>query len=140
MAPPFGFEQTDWIALRDARSTVRLVHFHGIVWAHSNCSRKYHSRGTSFPDNWLFEQPGVLTLRHTPKNTSVGLAVQKASHIRIGEAVPRISGKYLPSQLRTQKLGPELATTGRSGGCGGGGWYTAHATALRRLLSRIRST
>src|SRR5262245_27926021 len=43
-----------------------------------------------------------------PKNTSVALAGQKASHIRVGEATPRLSGKYFPSQLRTQKLGPEL--------------------------------
>src|ERR1700688_4697647 len=54
-----------------------------------------------------------------PKNTSVGLAGQKAWHICGGEAAPRISGKYLPSQLRTQKAGPELATTRRGGGgCG----------------------
>src|ERR1700749_4600009 len=53
-----------------------------------------------------------------PKNTSVGLAGQKAWHICAGEAAPRISGKYLPSQLRTQKAGPALATTGRGGDCG----------------------
>src|ERR1700730_15535067 len=55
-----------------------------------------------------------------PKNTLVGLAGQKAWHIWTGEALPRISGKYFPSQLRTQKAGPELATTGRDGaaGCG----------------------
>src|ERR1700756_2818866 len=54
-----------------------------------------------------------------PKNTLVGLAGQKAWHICAGEAAPRISRKYLPSQLRTQKAGPELATTGRGGGvCG----------------------
>src|SRR3954447_23348121 len=54
-----------------------------------------------------------------PKKTLVGLAGQKAWHICAGEAAPRISGKYLPSQLRTQKAGPELATTGRGGGaCG----------------------
>src|ERR1700746_1806756 len=54
-----------------------------------------------------------------PKNTLVGLAGQKAWHICAGEAAPRISGKYLPSQLRTQKAGPELATTSRGGGgCG----------------------
>src|ERR1700741_2240102 len=60
-----------------------------------------------------------------PKNTSVGLAGQKASHIRVGEAAPRLSGKYFPSQLRTQKPGPELmlgpglSSTDRSvcGGC-----------------------
>src|ERR1700751_2031068 len=50
-----------------------------------------------------------------PKNTLVGLAGQKAWHICADEAAPRISGKYLPSQLRTQKAGPELATTGRGG-------------------------
>src|SRR5215469_6380392 len=54
-----------------------------------------------------------------PKNTLVGLAGQKAWHICVGEAAPRISGKYFPSQLRTQKPGPELATTGPGGGgCG----------------------
>ena len=54
-----------------------------------------------------------------PKNTLVGLAGQKAWHICVGEAAPRISGKYFPSQLRTQKPGPELATTGRGiVGCG----------------------
>src|SRR6185437_14889426 len=54
-----------------------------------------------------------------PKKILVGLAGQKAWHICVGEASPRISGKYLPSQLRTQKAGPELATAGRSGpGCG----------------------
>src|SRR3954453_23829340 len=54
-----------------------------------------------------------------PKKTLVGLAGQKAWHIWAGEAAPRISGKYLPSQLRTQKAGPELTTTGRGGGdCG----------------------
>src|SRR6476660_4551222 len=51
-----------------------------------------------------------------PKNTLVGLAGQKAWHICAGEAAPRISGKYLPSQLRTQKAGPEPATAGRGGG------------------------
>src|SRR5580692_6381193 len=55
-----------------------------------------------------------------PKNTLVGLAGQKAWHIWAGEALPRVSGKYFPSQLRTQKAGPELATTGCGGtaGCG----------------------
>src|SRR5262249_17018474 len=51
-----------------------------------------------------------------PKNTLVGLAGQNAWHICVGEAAPRINGKYFPSQLRTQKPGPELATTGRDGG------------------------
>src|ERR1700752_4267846 len=45
-----------------------------------------------------------------PKNTSVALAGQKASHSCAGEATPRLKGKYFPSQLRTQKLGPELTT------------------------------
>src|SRR6478672_13712945 len=53
-----------------------------------------------------------------PKKTLVGLAGQKAWHICAGEAAPRISGKYLPSQLRTQKAGPALTTTGRGGDCG----------------------
>src|ERR1700687_1151853 len=54
-----------------------------------------------------------------PENTSVGLAGDKAWHVLAGEAAPRISGKYLPSQLRTQKAGPEVATTSRGGGgCG----------------------
>src|ERR1700722_12027920 len=53
-----------------------------------------------------------------PKNTSVELAGQEAWHVCAGEAAPRIRGKYLPSQLRTQKAGPELATTSRGGGCG----------------------
>src|SRR6478735_3603750 len=54
-----------------------------------------------------------------PKKTLVGLAGQNAWHICAGEAAPRISGKYLPSQLRTQKAGPALTTTGRgSGDCG----------------------
>src|SRR3954464_13537443 len=50
-----------------------------------------------------------------PKNTLVGLAGQNAWHNCAGEAAPRISGKYLPSQLRTQKAGPEPAATGRGG-------------------------
>src|SRR6476661_7256983 len=54
-----------------------------------------------------------------PKKILVGLAGQKAWHNCAGEVAPRISGKYLPSQLRTQKAGPELATAGRGGsGCG----------------------
>src|SRR5690242_18685767 len=54
-----------------------------------------------------------------PKKILVGLAGQKAWHICVGEAASRISGKYFPSQLRTQKAGPELATAGRDGpGCG----------------------
>src|SRR5438874_3391856 len=50
-----------------------------------------------------------------PKNTLVGLAGQNAWHIWTGEALLRISGKYRPSQLRTQNEGPELATAGRGG-------------------------
>src|SRR6516164_7552237 len=54
-----------------------------------------------------------------PKKTLVALAGQKACHICTGEAAPRIRGKYLPSQLRTQNAGPELATAGRGGAdCG----------------------
>src|SRR6266851_8977290 len=55
-----------------------------------------------------------------PKNTLVGLAGQNAWHIWTGEALPRISGKYRPSQLRTQKAGPEPVATARGGGaaCG----------------------
>jgi hypothetical protein len=41
-----------------------------------------------------------------PKKTLVWLAGQKAWHICAGEAAPRVSEKYLPSQLRTQKAGP----------------------------------
>src|SRR5215475_9225407 len=51
-----------------------------------------------------------------PKKTLVGLAGQKAWHICAGEVLPRISGKYFPSQLRTQKAGPELATAERGAG------------------------
>ena len=46
-----------------------------------------------------------------PKKILVGLAGQKAWHNCVGEAAPRISGKYLPSQLRTQNAGPVLAAT-----------------------------
>src|SRR5450755_29086 len=57
-----------------------------------------------------------------PKYTLVGLAGQNAWHIATGVALPRaISGKYLPSQLRTQNAGPEpLDATGRgdAAGCG----------------------
>src|SRR5919204_585660 len=51
-----------------------------------------------------------------PKNTLVGLAGQKAWHICTGDALPRVSGKYFPSQLRTQKAGPDPAIAGRAGG------------------------
>jgi hypothetical protein len=50
-----------------------------------------------------------------PKKTRVGLAGQKAWHIWAGAAAAGIKGKYLPSQLRTQKACPEPATTGRGG-------------------------
>src|SRR3954451_7021048 len=50
-----------------------------------------------------------------PKNTLIRLAGRNAWHNCAGEAAPRISGKYLPSQLRTQKAGPEPAATGRGG-------------------------
>src|SRR5271169_6689385 len=54
-----------------------------------------------------------------PKNTLVALAGQNAWHIATGEALLRISGKYRPSQLRTQNAGPETeAVTGRGGGAG----------------------
>ena len=39
--------------------------------------------------------------------------------LQAGEAAPRISGKYLPSQLRTQKAGPEPATRGAGAGWAG---------------------
>src|SRR5436190_732377 len=56
-----------------------------------------------------------------PKNTLVALAGQNAWHICTGVALPRIvSGKYLPSQLRTQKAGPEPATRGAAAGGGAG--------------------
>jgi hypothetical protein len=51
-----------------------------------------------------------------PKKTLVGLAGQKAWHICTGDASPRaVSGKYRPSQLRTQKAGPELEARTRAG-------------------------
>src|SRR5450755_3021819 len=55
-----------------------------------------------------------------PKYTLVGLAGQNAWHIATGVALPRaISGKYLPSQLRTQNAGPEpLDAIGRGGAAG----------------------
>jgi hypothetical protein len=53
-----------------------------------------------------------------PKNTLVGLAGQKAWHICAGLAPPRVvSGKYRPSQLRTQNAGPAPAdAAGRGAG------------------------
>ena len=47
-----------------------------------------------------------------PKKTLVGLAGQNAWHIWTGVALPRASGKYLPSQLRTQNAGPPPEATG----------------------------
>src|SRR5262244_3033428 len=64
-----------------------------------------------------------------PKNTLVALAGQNAWHICTGEAAPRISGKYLPSQLRTQKAGPEPPATGW-GGAGVCGPLVGSAKAL----------
>src|SRR3982751_3710135 len=58
-----------------------------------------------------------------PKKTLVGLAGQNAWHICAGEALPRISGKYLPSQLRTQNAGPEPEATCRGAdGAAACGW------------------
>src|SRR5258708_31508727 len=53
-----------------------------------------------------------------PKKTFVALAGQNAWHICTGVALPRDSGKYLPSQLRTQNAGPEADAAGRGGGAG----------------------
>ena len=72
-----------------------------------------------------------------PKNTSVALAGQKASHIRVGEATPRLNGKHFPSQLRTQKLGPELRPDSRLGASDrsvGGGCRLALKTLSKREL------
>src|SRR5215813_12827558 len=55
-----------------------------------------------------------------PKNTFVALAGQNAWHICTGEAAPRISGEYLPSQLRTQNAGPDPLATGPDGTVAGG--------------------
>jgi hypothetical protein len=55
-----------------------------------------------------------------PKKTLVGLAGQNAWHICAGDALPRIKRKYRPSQLRTQKAGPEPANVDRGGGAGCG--------------------
>ena len=61
----------------------------------------------------------------------MALAGQNAWHICTGEAAPRISGKYLPSQLRTQNAGPEPPATPRSGtGAGGCGPLVGSAKAL----------
>src|SRR3954454_1007765 len=58
-----------------------------------------------------------------PKYTFVALAGQNAWHTCAGLNPPRaVIGKYLPSQLRTQKAGPEPAVvTGR--GAGAGCWF-----------------
>src|SRR5260221_952310 len=55
-----------------------------------------------------------------PKNPCVVLAGQNAWHIWAGLAL-RPKGKYLPSQLRTQKAGPEppALCTGRGGAAAG---------------------
>src|ERR1700722_311400 len=66
-----------------------------------------------------------------PKKTLVGLAGQNAWHIWAGDALPRASGKYLPSQVRTQKAGPEpLEATWR---CGGGAdcWLNPNGSAKK---------
>src|SRR3982074_276211 len=53
-----------------------------------------------------------------PKKTFVALAGQNAWHICTGVALPRVSGKYFPSQLRTQKAGPLPEAAWRGGGAG----------------------
>src|SRR3954468_8741714 len=54
-----------------------------------------------------------------PKKTLVALAGQNAWHSCTGLALPRaVSGKYLPSQLRTQKAAPPPEAAGRGGGAG----------------------
>src|SRR5215470_13472562 len=72
-----------------------------------------------------------------PKNTFVGLAGQKAWHICTGEALARISGKYLPSQLRTQKDGPDRSA--RPTGAGGGVGEEACLRRRRLLLPLLRA-
>ena len=64
-----------------------------------------------------------------PKKTFVTLAGQNAWHIWTGEALPRISGKYLPSQLRTQNAGPEPDAIWR--GCGAGCWLRPNGSAKK---------
>jgi len=46
-----------------------------------------------------------------------------------GEALPRDSGKYLPSQLRTQNAGPETEATGR--GVVAGCWLRPNGSAKK---------
>src|ERR1700710_893821 len=65
-----------------------------------------------------------------PKNTFVLLAGQNAWHTCAGEALPRISGKYLPSQLRTQKAGPLPDVTWRCG-VGAAGWLRPNGSAKK---------
>ena len=64
-----------------------------------------------------------------PKKTLVGLAGQNAWHIWTGVALPRASGKYRPSQLRTQNAGPPPEATGRGGGAGG--WFWPNGSAKK---------
>jgi hypothetical protein len=65
-----------------------------------------------------------------PKKTFVALAGQNAWHICTGVALPRASGKYLPSQLRTQKAGPEPDATVR-GALGAGCWLRPNGSAKK---------
>src|ERR1700694_2376138 len=65
-----------------------------------------------------------------PKKTFVALAGHTAWHLRIGAPCPRASGKYLPSQLRTQKAGPEPDATGR-GAVGAGCWLRPNESAKK---------
>src|SRR5258708_8463773 len=64
-----------------------------------------------------------------PKKTFVALAGQNAWHICTGVALPRASGKYLPSQLRTQNAGPEPDATVRCGGAGC--WFRPNGSAKK---------
>src|SRR5260370_38633215 len=64
-----------------------------------------------------------------PKKTFVALAGQNAWHICTGVALPRASGKYLPSQLRTQNAGPEPDATARCGGAGC--WFRPNGSAKK---------
>src|SRR5437879_71237 len=65
-----------------------------------------------------------------PKKTFVALVGQNAWHICTGVALPRASGKYLPSQLRTQKAGPEPDATAR-GAVGAGCWLRPNGSAKK---------
>src|ERR1700686_5893337 len=64
-----------------------------------------------------------------PKKTLGGLAGQNAWHICTGVVLPRASGKYRPSQLRTQNAGPPPEATGRGGGAGG--WFRPNGSAKK---------